>query len=460
MLSCLVTVFYASVSYNTITYTVSWCLSIQSTNQSMDDKRTSNKYVERRTVNAERCIQYSSQIAGPISLITMQSFHRCTQYLRRGLVVNQQYFSALQYSPISNYHQHFHFSTQNAKPDKKNGATTIHKQPHEGTAYNEPMRLAKLIATQGTNMQMSRRSADMLIGAGQVTLAGELLVDPSYKISIKDAYNGIKVSGRLLRLPDLSPKKIDNPRTSMDNDTDPFKNREAIVQPMRTRVWLAHKLAGELVSEHDPKGRPSLIERLERGGVGKPKKGKKKNHQQIHLKAVGRLDMITEGLILITNDGQYKREMELPSNILHRTYRVRVHGRVTPGKLNALRNGVNINGNFYKGMKVNIETNKGNRAKGGNTNMWLRITCVEGKNRQIRRTLDYLGLKVTRLIRISFGDYDLNTIPPGLAIEVPVKSLDSQKKRGRLVNKAKPPQKKRALPNENTATPVQWIRHQ
>ena len=109
----------------------------------------------------------------------------------------------------------------------------------------------------------------------------------------------------------------------IDDLESDISEKKVVADPsMRTRVWIAHKLAGELVAEHDPEGRPSLIERLERGGVGKRKKGNKgKNVQPIHLKPIGRLDMITEGLILVTNDGRYKRELELPSNSLHRTYR-------------------------------------------------------------------------------------------------------------------------------------------
>lgn len=140
-------------------------------------------------------------------------------------------------------------------------------------------------------------------------------------------------------------------------------------------------------------------------------------------------------------------------------YRARVHGKITPGKLQALRSGMQIEGTFYKGMRANIETNKGSRAKGGATNTWLRITCVEGKNRQIRRTLDHLGLKVTRLIRTSFGDYDLNTIPPGMAIEVPIKSLESQRKRGAIEAIRKSPEKPKRRMNEQ-GTSVQWVRHQ
>lgn len=189
-------------------------------------------------------------------------------------------------------------------------------------AHNEPMRMVKIIASHGLNMQMSRRSAEMLIQTGQVTFGGEQISDPGHKISIKEAFNGIKVAGRLLRLPD--PKK--NQRlakfTTSESNSEMVEKKKLTDPTMKTRVWLAHKLAGELVAEHDPEGRPSLIERLERGGVGKRKKGKKgKNVQPIHLKPIGRLDMITEGLILITNDGQYKRELELPSNGLHRTYR-------------------------------------------------------------------------------------------------------------------------------------------
>jgi len=337
----------------------------------------------------------------------------------------------------------------------------------------ERIRISKLIASHGLNMQMSRKSAEMLIQSGQVTLRGEIVDDPAYKISVTEAMSGIKVAGRLLRLPNTAkegvtenhvkqqePQQPEEENGGENEDTN--QNQSSVLPSVKTRVWLAHKLSGELVAEHDPQGRPSLIERLERGGVGKRKKGKKgKDFQPVHLKPIGRLDMITEGLVLVTNDGHYKRDMELPSNKLHRTYRTRVHGKITQGKLNALRNGMEIDGTFYKGMKVNIETNKGNHAKGGNTNTWLRITCIEGKNRQIRRTLDHLGLKVTRLIRISYGDYQLNTIPPGMAIEVPVKSLEMQKNRGPMLGvhqispsvKVSPPANRMTNPSA-----VQWIR--
>lgn len=179
--------------------------------------------------------------------------------------------------------------------------------------------------------------------------------------------------------------------------------------------------------------------------------------------------MTTEGLILVTNDGSYVREMTLPSNKIHRSYRVRVHGHITQRKLNAIRNGVNINGTYYKGMNVNLEMTKNlSRAKGGNTNSWLRITCTEGKNRMIRKVLDHLGLQVTRLIRVSFGDYDLNSIPPGLAIEVPYKSLDGQKRKGVLSQRVSSRKKStnntekkidETFNNNTKPSPVEWIRH-
>lgn len=131
------------------------------------------------------------------------------------------------------------------------------------------------------------------------------------------------------------------------------------------KVWAVNKLAGELVSHHDPNGRPTLIERLQRGGGSLTK-------FKHSLKPVGRLDMNTEGLILITNCGHFARQLELPSNALHRTYRARVHGKLTFRKLSALRRGVNIDGVRYKGMGVRIE---GHVKKGG-TNTWYVLFAI------------------------------------------------------------------------------------
>lgn len=379
------------------------------------------------------------------------------------------------------YHEIFDLATRKNNKISSRLLSTSTAQGRISADNNETddIRISQMISSHGLNMQMSRKSATMLIREGLVTVAGTIITDPNHRLTKADAYNGVKVAGKLLRLP--NPRVMETGDNNVTNGDDPSKitlhgsstvpshspdrqlkksaQTTTSKNTVRTRVWLAHKLSGELVAEHDPEGRPSLIERLQRGGVGKSRRKSQKGSPPIHLKPVGRLDMVTEGLILITNDGKFKSEMELPSNSLHRTYRARVHGRITLGKLKALRSGMEIDGIYYKGMKVNMETNKSKHVKGGATNSWLRITCVEGKNRQIRKVLDHLGLSVTRLIRTSFGDYHLDTIPPGMAIEVPVKPLESQKRKGKM---ERPKIRKKTIGKshqQERASPVEWIRH-
>jgi 23S rRNA pseudouridine2605 synthase len=265
-------------------------------------------------------------------------------------------------------------------------------------------------------MVMSKRQAERCIRDGGVTVAGQQVMSPSFLLNWKDATCSVKVDGKLLQIQQ---------------------------SPRETRVWLVHKLPGEVVSERDPHGRPSLLERL---------------HQSIpshHLKPVGRLDIMTEGLIIMTNNGALARDLELPKNKVHRTYRVRVHGKLTPYKLKAMRSGITIGNIRYNGMKVEIENT---RKKGTSTNTWLRITCTQGKNRQIRNVLAHLAMNVTRLIRISYGDYQLQTIPPGMAIEVPVKTLEQHRNVGSLTQPRKNKVKLKEEPL-STAAPVQWVRH-
>lgn len=284
------------------------------------------------------------------------------------------------------------------------------------------VRLSKLISQHSSNNPISRREAERLIRGGEVTVAGEEITAPHFLLSLKASTSSVKVSGKLLKVRENAGESL-----------------------TRTRVWLAHKVQGEVVSEMDPHGRPSLMDRLKRGGVGKDE----------HLNPVGRLDMSTEGLILVTNDGKYKRELELPSNQLHRVYRVRVHGKLTPYKLKAIRAGIKIEDERYRGMKVQLESTRGPSS----TNNWIRLTCVEGKNRQIRKVLNHLGLNVTRLIRVSYGDYDLNNIPPGLAVEVPFKAVSDQKKAGKLLKPQKEQKKKKERQvDEAYASPVTWIK--
>eukprot|EP00956_Cyclotella_meneghiniana_P029106 scaffold69513_cov76-Cyclotella_meneghiniana.AAC.1 len=349
----------------------------------------------------------------------------------------------------------------------------------------------KLSTLLQKHLGLSRRQSERMILTERITLYGRTVKDPTFEVPPHENKGNnnqvaIKVDGRLIQgVGDtlrLLQKEIEQTQTN-SNDVDttgthkntPTKQHSNTINTnsttkelshRKTRVWLCNKLKGELITEDDPDGRPSMIQRLIRGGVGEQHD---KNKIKIHLKPVGRLDMMTEGLMIVTNDGQYARSLELPVNSLWRTYRVRVHGRLTLGKLNAMRRGVTVkldndattkreeekhaSGEVvhtvgktmrYKGIKVSVErksVQSRNKRRGrgivgqssshsGGTNAWLQITCTEGKNRMLRRILSSMGLDVTRLIRISYGDYDLNTIPPGRAVEVPCKSLEKMRKKG------------------------------
>ncbi|KAL9184315.1 hypothetical protein ACHAXT_002401 [Thalassiosira profunda] len=335
------------------------------------------------------------------------------------------------------------------------------------------------------HLGLSRRQSERMILTERVTMFGKTITNPAFVLrpSVdprQDSSRAMKVDGRLVQGVDKTLKVLYEEQLRSGGDTVDESSsgvkRNAIAKNAYAgaRVWLANKLRGELVTEGDPVGRPSMLQRLVQGGVGKSAR----NKVPTHLKPVGRLDMMTEGLMIFTNDGKYARELELPGNNLWRTYRVRVHGRLTSGKLRAMRNGLTVRVNDepmggedrkpsgevvrtgkkmkYKGVKVSIERQRGRNANSRGTNTWLRITCAEGKNRQIRRILGALGLDATRLIRISYGDYDLNTIPPGRAVEVPCKGLD-QKKRGPLFHRQKKPKKDEDT--EETAPGVQWVNY-
>lgn len=371
----------------------------------------------------------------------------------------------------------------------------------------------RLSALLCKHLGLSRRQSVRMILADRVTLYGEIVNAPAFQLRPnpnpnQNSSSAMKLDGKLILGVDKTlksmyleqQKELDITSNNNDDNDDQKKKKGHRQNPnmQNTRVWLANKLKGELVTEHDPDGRPSMLQRLIRGGVGEVKnkhsnKGSSSIPPPIHLKPVGRLDMMTEGLIIFTNDGQYARELELPKNHLWRTYRVRVHGRLTPMKMRAMRMGVTarvddgIIGDApsvtsstkmmkYKGLKVSIErkssgsssqTNRrsrggrigaGRKVAAGGTNNWLRITCTEGKNRQLRRILGALGLDVTRLIRISYGDYDLNTIPPGRALEVPAKALESMKKKGQLFSTNECKKKEKAMEEESRST-VEWVNY-
>lgn len=326
-----------------------------------------------------------------------------------------------------------------------------YENEEEGTeGRSDSIRLSKLLSQHSKNLAVSRREAERLIRGGDVTYAGKVILSPHYLVSWEDLDSPgiLQVSGKAVALL-FDSASLQNNNNSEHRNTEQGDTRHA------TKVWIVHKLKGEVVADHDPQGRPSMIQRLMQGGVGKC--GKRQRH---HLKPIGRLDMPTEGLILVTNNGSYAREMELPANELHRTYRVRVHGPISQYKLKAIQRGIRIEDKDsyavtrYSPMKVEMENVNKIRSS---TNSWIRITCTEGKNRQIRNVLKHLGLNVTRLIRVSFGDYQLNTIPPGMALEVPLKDIGKQIHKGPLFSRRKPKAAREEIDEE--APPVQWVRH-
>lgn len=268
------------------------------------------------------------------------------------------------------------------------------------------LRLSRIIAL-GT--ATSRRNAETLIRDGKVCVNGQIIFTPSQLVTIptpmvasdetlvKWLSGTIKVVGFEFSSTRRQQQNIQNLLAFLSDQFDDEVKKARSCKASnstavsRTRVWLVHKLKGELVTENDPLGRSSMMERLRRGGLGKicGMSGVKSS-----LIPVGRLDMNTEGLIVITNDGSYARELELPKNKVHRIYRARVHGLITDSKLRAIRNGLEINGIWYKGMQVSIQrlTTKKNKTK---TNTWIQITCQEGKNRQIRKIMEHLNCKLS-----------------------------------------------------------------
>ncbi len=228
----------------------------------------------------------------------------------------------------------------------------------------KPERIAKVIAAAGI---CSRRDAERMIEEGRVALNGKALKTPAVTVTPEDR---ITIDGRPLML------------------------RTHKAQP---RVWLLHKPAGWITTARDPQGRPTVFENL-------PKK-------MGRVLSVGRLDINSEGLLLLTNDGGLSRLLELPRTALPRHYRVRVQGEVDEDALQALSKGITVDGITYKSIHAEIE-------KAGRSNSWLYMTLHEGKNREIRRIMEALGLRVNRLIRVGYGPFELGDLDVGRVSEV------------------------------------------
>ena len=226
---------------------------------------------------------------------------------------------------------------------------------------NEPQRIAKLLARAGV---ASRREVERMIEEGRVTLDGQLISTPA---TLLTSLNGVAVDG--------------NP----------------VAEPAPARLFLFHKPSGYLTTERDPRGRPTIYDRLP---ADLPR-----------VMPIGRLDMTTEGLLLLTTDGEFKRQMELPATGVPRTYRARAFGEISQAQLEDLFMGIEIDGIRYGQIEANLERRTGR-------NQWIEMTLTEGKNREVRRVLEYLGLQVSRLIRTSYGPFHLGELASGAVEEV------------------------------------------
>jgi len=225
-----------------------------------------------------------------------------------------------------------------------------------------PQRIAKLLARAGVG---SRRDVERMIEEGRIALNGEVVAQPAPLLSSLD---GLTVDG--------------NP----------------VAKPVSTRLYRFHKPSGCLTAARDPKGRKTIYDILPKGLP--------------RLMPVGRLDYNTEGLLLLTNDGEFKRQLELPASGVERTYRARAFGDISQTQLEDLVEGITIDGVRYGKIDANLERRTGR-------NQWIELTLTEGKNREVRRVLEHLGLQVSRLIRTRYGQFTVGDLDVGQVEIVP-----------------------------------------
>ncbi|MEO1104982.1 MAG: pseudouridine synthase, partial [Pseudomonadota bacterium] len=242
------------------------------------------------------------------------------------------------------------------------------ERPEESQRPADGERVAKVIARAGV---ASRREAEALIAAGRVKV------------------NGVRLE---------TPATIVTPADEIRVDNIPIPRK------LRTRAWLFNKPKGLVTTNRDPEGRPTVFDALPKALP--------------RVVTVGRLDINTEGLLILTNDGGLARVLELPATGWTRKYRVRVHGAIDEAALADLREGTAIEGVLYGPIEVAVDR--------AGDNSWLTVALAEGKNREIKVVLGSLGLQVTRLIRISFGPFQLAGLPRGELREIPTRFLKDQ----------------------------------
>jgi 23S rRNA pseudouridine2605 synthase len=224
-----------------------------------------------------------------------------------------------------------------------------------------PQRVAKLLARAGVG---SRRDVERMIAEGRVAIDGVAIDSPARNIA---SLNGVTLDG------------------------------QPVARPEAARLFRLHKPAGVLTAARDPAGRPTIMALIPR--------------ELPRLLPVGRLDMTSEGLLLMTNDGGLKRALELPATGLERRYRVRVYGAATQQLLDQLAEGVTIEGVRYGPIRAFLESKRGDNA-------WAEVILTEGKNREVRRVMEWLGLRVNRLIRTWYGPFALGDLPVARVEEV------------------------------------------